>query len=270
MSIGGMIALSAAQTGLNIGAEAIAARRQLRHNKSLAAFQHANNRQLLQQQLEYNTPKNQMARYKDAGLNPNMVVSQGSAGNQSAPLSYPDIKPSDMTFGSQIGTQILDNLMKYKQTQLIDTQKDLNKVKVDDQTIQKQIHELQASVLRANPNLNSEYVRANIDSLIAAAQLKSSNANHLMELGFYDTNLPKDQSDWMYQRRGNRKIELEIMALEKDLDLKNADKALKAKVFESKEFQNKLLEIQNKWMTDAEITPQHIYQFIMMLISRMM
>lgn len=39
---------------------------------------------LINQMNEYNTPANQMQRYKDAGLNPNLIAGQISAGNQSS------------------------------------------------------------------------------------------------------------------------------------------------------------------------------------------
>lgn len=39
--------------------------------------------ELINQMNEYNTPANQMQRYKDAGLNPNLIAGQISAGNQS-------------------------------------------------------------------------------------------------------------------------------------------------------------------------------------------
>ena len=40
--------------------------------------------ELINQMNEYNTPANQMQRYKDAGLNPNLIAGQISAGNQSS------------------------------------------------------------------------------------------------------------------------------------------------------------------------------------------
>lgn len=43
-------------------------------------------------QNEYNTPANQMQRFKDAGLNPNLIYGQGNAGN-AAPIPTPDVTP---------------------------------------------------------------------------------------------------------------------------------------------------------------------------------
>jgi len=47
-------------------------------------------------QNEYNSPQQQMQRFKDAGLNPNLIYGQGSAGNAS-PIQTADIKPTNVT-----------------------------------------------------------------------------------------------------------------------------------------------------------------------------
>ena len=44
----------------------------------------AANRDLWREQAAYNTPKNQMLRYQEAGLNPNLVYSQGNPGNMTS------------------------------------------------------------------------------------------------------------------------------------------------------------------------------------------
>lgn len=59
------------------------------------AVNYALNKQTNDQQLElwnlmneYNLPENQMKRFKDAGLNPNLIYQQGSPGNTSSPANY--------------------------------------------------------------------------------------------------------------------------------------------------------------------------------------
>lgn len=76
----------------------IGVKRQYKYNKKLAAIQAAHNERYLQMQLDYNRPINQMARYKEAGLNPHLIYGDGSssAGNQQSPISYPDIRPPDV------------------------------------------------------------------------------------------------------------------------------------------------------------------------------
>ena len=61
---------------------------QYRHNKKLANLAFQNNMKAIAAQNAYNTPAKQMARYKAAGLNPNLVVGQGSPGNQTQTAQY--------------------------------------------------------------------------------------------------------------------------------------------------------------------------------------
>jgi hypothetical protein len=74
VSAGGSFAGSIAN-GLFGGAQV---RRQLKANKELAQYQFDLNRQQWQAENEYNSPKAQMQRLKEAGLNPNLVYGNGS------------------------------------------------------------------------------------------------------------------------------------------------------------------------------------------------
>lgn len=73
-SAGGSLVGSIAN-GLFGGAQV---RRQLKANKELAQYQFDLNRQQWQAENEYNSPKAQMQRLKEAGLNPNLVYGSGS------------------------------------------------------------------------------------------------------------------------------------------------------------------------------------------------
>lgn len=53
------------------------------------------NVRLWRMQAEYNKPKNQMARYQEAGLNPNLIYSQGNPGNMT---SSPTMQPKHYDF----------------------------------------------------------------------------------------------------------------------------------------------------------------------------
>lgn len=52
-------------------------------NKKLAEQQNQYNIDMWKMQADYNSPQSQMQRYADAGLNPNLIYSQGSNGNMS-------------------------------------------------------------------------------------------------------------------------------------------------------------------------------------------
>lgn len=64
--------------------------------KSAIDLQNKYNMEMWEKQNEYNTPANQMKRYFDAGLNPNLIYSQGNAGNAS---SAPEMKAYQGSFG---------------------------------------------------------------------------------------------------------------------------------------------------------------------------
>lgn len=57
-------------------------------NMELAKFQAAANEKYLDKQNQYNTPANQMARFEEAGLNPDLIYSQGNPGMQTSAARY--------------------------------------------------------------------------------------------------------------------------------------------------------------------------------------
>ena len=62
-------------------------------------YQNEWNLEMWHRQNEYNSPIQQMARYQEAGLNPNLIYSQGSPGNsQSMPTSAENKYQPDMSF----------------------------------------------------------------------------------------------------------------------------------------------------------------------------
>lgn len=67
-----------------------AQRKQNEANKELAKYQYEQEQLQIDKQNEYNSPKNQMQRFSDANLNPNLIYGQGSAGggNQASTPSY--------------------------------------------------------------------------------------------------------------------------------------------------------------------------------------
>lgn len=231
----------------------IGQRRQEKHNRGLAEFQADANERYLQNQLSYNSPESQMARFQQAGLNPHLIYGQGNPGNQSAPISYPDIKTTDMQSAmSNIGPLLNQSLLTQSQTAAIDA-------KTRQTYILTQLNQLQARVLEKNPLLNEGAWNAIIDSLKSSAEIKAS------ESGIKASEMMVQQASAGHQVN---KIFQEVQVLEQRFKLSQLDAQIRAQVLTSKEFQNAILEVQKKWMTDAEITPQHILQFIQLLLMK--
>lgn len=63
-------------------------RRQNRANIQMQNLAFQQNKEMVNLQNQYNTPLSQMQRYKDAGLNPNLIYGQGTPGNQSQIAQY--------------------------------------------------------------------------------------------------------------------------------------------------------------------------------------
>lgn len=242
--------------GMNIGGGLFGAHQQSRYNRRYAAEQHGYNMELMRYQNEYNSPSSQMQRFRDAGLNPNLMYGQGSSGNMESAPRYPDIKPGDYQSAlSGVGTQV-------QQARLMSAQADLTEQKVNESGVKQDLMKAQTNLVKANPYMKQSYVNALVTNLESAASLKKQEADFM-------SSMTSDQSGVRWQR-GFLKMQRELDLLFQKFSLGEKDQQIKAQILESKNFQNAILEVQKKWMTEQEITPQHIYQGIMLLLSKMM
>lgn len=84
-------------------------------NIQLAREQQQFEERMVQQQNEYNSPVNQMKRFAEAGLNPNLVYTQGNPGNQTSVPSYQraNVQPAQFNFQQDMAaavSQVYNNL----------------------------------------------------------------------------------------------------------------------------------------------------------------
>lgn len=195
----------------------------------------------VQQQNTYNEPKNQMARYQAAGLNPNLVYTQGNPGNQSQVPNAPDI--------SHAGSDLVSS---YNASSVAQSQVSAQRAQTSRTKTLEQIDKIKGEVLSRNPILNNSVLNAIVNTMIATANDKMNKAN----MSRIDLNVAE------------RRVEAEIKLLEQRFDLGNADAAIKAKVLESKEFQNAILEVQKKFISDGDIGPQQVLDFVKLLLLK--
>lgn len=235
-------------------------RKQAKENAALAATQASANEAYLKQQQEYNSPASQMLRYSQAGLNPNLVYGQGNPGNQSAPLTHPDIGRTDyQSAAAALAPQLMQSIMTSSQVQAIDA-------KTRQTGVLTQLNLLQQRVLERNPLLDAGAYNAIIDSLKSSAELKASEST----MKGIEANFMNTQDFKSGLKMGEQRLFQELDLLEQRFKLGSLDQSIKAQVLQSKDFQNAILEVQKKWMTDAEITPQHILQFIQLLLMKIL
>lgn len=200
----------------------------------------------LKAQNEYNSPRAQMLRYQAGGLNPNLIYSQGTPGNQSTALSQPE---SLQGAGSQFTEGYNRSSLAQSQVATQDVQREAVRAKTE-------VSRLQAKVLEKNPYLDESYLNAVINNMIGTANDKMNQAN-----------MSRVKTEFELEH-GYERMEVELKNLVQKFDLGSADQKIKAEVLQSKEFQNALSEIQLKWLKDGDITPQHIYQGIMLLLTK--
>jgi len=247
-----------------------AADKQQENNMEIAKFQASANEKYLHEQMEYNTPKNQMLRYQDAGLNPNLIYGQGNPGSQSAPLSYPNVQAADY---QRTPVNVMQAIPLMNQTRLADSQINAQTAQTIHQYAMTELNNLQARVLEKNPLLDDAGFKAIIDGLKGSAQIKLSEGS-----------MKSAQADWTLGNYtwkgadgqnvtgplGAAKLQREMDVLNQKFNLNAVDQSIKAQILKSKEFQNAILEVQKKFMTDGDITPQHILQFIQLLLMKML
>lgn len=253
---GGLIAGVASGIG-NLISGSIGANKQYHANKRLAAFQHAQNMELMKYQLQYNSPESQMQRFKAAGLNPNLVYGQGTPGNLEGAPRYPDIKAPDLQ------SMYADAGSKFQQATLQSVQAGLISQKTEESGIKQDLMRAQKNLINANPYLNQRYVDAMVINLESIAKLKEQEA------GFMTSKMQDDITGARWER-GYLKMQREIDLLTQKYNLTTSDQKIKAKIIESKEFENAIKEIQKDWLKNGDMTPQHIYQGILLLLSKML
>lgn len=264
--------IAAVTTGLNAAAKG-GPKRQYKWSKKMAAYsnklnkenaewQLAANRQLAAEQREYDSPKMQMQRWLEAGMNPHLAYSQGNPGNMNSPVTMSSI-PSP-NYG-HIDTSYSDVGSDFLQSELMQTQMGLGNQRINESKAKQGVIEAQEELIRANPHMRPAYVDALVKQLQSTAAIKAKEAEWFNSQEWRATG----HGEMTRQSNGWFKMDAELEKLFKDLGLKDADQKVKAQIIESKQFENQLKEIQVKWLKDGEITPQHIYQALMMMLMKL-
>lgn len=264
-----------AQQGANLLGQLGGMMLQNHYNKQAARWERDTNREnadiafgremeLLKFQLDYNTPYNQIARFKEAGLNPNLIYGQGSPGNMQNAPSPPVAAPARRQAPAVPDMNFFTQAMQLK---LMEAQADLLVQKKDESGVRQDLMRVQTQVAGANPYLRPGYLDSVVSQMVNAAALKEQQTKFMLQPAQGTLNgMPVD----MAYTKGWLMMERDLQMLGKRLDVAGADLKIKAEIFQSKEFQNLLLKIQSEWMQNADITPQHIYQGVMMLLQSLM
>lgn len=240
-------------------------RRQFKWNQRSAMFQNRINREnqqwlmeqereIQREQREYDSPQSQMKRYIAAGLNPHLIYGTGSSAGQAFPIhaasmpgvsmgpvdaSYPDLAGSFMSAGQT-----------YANTQLA-------MQRVSESQANEALKQIMTDIAKANPMLNPSVAQWVSTSMQETARLKSMEARHWLA----------DDSPG-FSKVGAR-VNAELDAALQRIGLNTSDLKIKNQILESKEFENTIKEVQAKWLKDGDVSPQHVWQAMMLILGKM-
>lgn len=231
-------------------------------NRDNAIWSLEENKRIQNEQRVYDSPEAQMARYKAAGLNPHLIYGSGSSAGGAFPISAGSIAPSRIDAPSASYPDIAGSFLQAGQS-LAGTQ--LAEQKAVESEHKTALIDVQVDIAKSNPMLNPHVYRATIFSMEALAHQKAQEARYMTE--FTDAQ----------RTRAEQKIQLDIQKMLQEIglrgtdqELKDMDKKIKNEILQSKEYENALKKLQVDWMQNGEVTPQHIFQGLMLLLTKMM
>lgn len=108
-----------------------------RANQRMAEYQYGRDLHMWNLQNAYNTPAAQMQRFKDAGLNPNMIYGQGNPGNATVLPKYSRAEQQPVDYVSPIGGGVLDVLGSFQDYQVKQAQ--IDNLKANNELIRENI-----------------------------------------------------------------------------------------------------------------------------------
>lgn len=152
---------SGASSVLNMAASALANYQSKQYSKELMDYQNDINVANWEREMQYNTPSAQMQRYKDAGLNPNLIYGQGSSGTTSAPsVSQSNFKAQKLLEGNEVIQQFYATRNLLKDIELKDAELGLKHEQKRNLTLQGNRYSAEASIANARAQMKAQELNA--------------------------------------------------------------------------------------------------------------
>lgn len=242
-----------------------------RMNRENAEWNLQQNERLQREQREYDSPQSQMARYRAAGLNPNLIYGggSGSSGGTFA-ITAPGIAPTRVDAPDASYPDVARSFLEAGQTL---AQTNLTEYKLHSEAAKAAVAKAQEELIRSNPMLDPHVRQSVVFEMEATANRKAQEERYIAD---FAPGEKKTRAEMRYDL-GQNKVESDITGILADLGVTNKkgelleiDKKIKNEILQSKQFENALKKIQVDWMKDGDITWQHIYQGLLLLISKMM
>lgn len=179
-------------------------------NLELSKYQYAEQEKQIDKQNLYNSPASQMARYTDAGLNPNLIYGQGNSGNQASipqfqaqrqDLHFTPFQIPDMLSGFQ------DYRMKDAQIDSVKADTELKKTNIGNRLLERLL--TQVNTGRKQFDLEQSKILAPYNQDIKHGEAQSAYSKLLQEMQKVDTN--KLQQSLMRQSLEKGSTQMKIL-----------------------------------------------------------
>lgn len=182
-------------------------------NLRLAQYKYEKDLEQWKRETAYNSPKNQMQRYADAGLNPNLIYGQGSSGNaSSAPTyeaphleayrNYGDMGASDAVAAFQNGQALT------AQTALMESQRAKNFAEVKGIELGNVIKNLDAASKEWKLGLDKKYGEEGVRAALQASWKNIHLMDSQQQLNLANAGVANAKENLLY-----RQIDTEIARL---------------------------------------------------------
>lgn len=236
-----------------------------RMNQENAARQLAESRADAERARLYDSPAESMKRYLAAGLNPHLIYGGGSGSSGGAfPVMAPNIPAVNIQAPSPAMPNPIGQFIALSQGL---ASQGLTEAKTTESIEKTALIQAQTDIAKTNPMLSPTVAKAVSESMMETAKLKADQAGYIRQSWFdYRDKDGFNHSERIYVAQIHRELEETFQRL----GLNTADLAIKNRILESKEFENAIKEIQANWLKDGNVTPQHIYQGLMLVLSKMM
>jgi len=213
---------SLAGSAINAGSQSATNQSQLSYSKEMYDKQRADALADWNMQNAYNSPAAQMTRFKEAGLNPNLIygqMSQSPVVRTSSVEGYSPRAPQvDLGNAAAMGLQ---GLGAYQDTQLKNVQTDLVKEQIKNASTDNLLKTLEAAKKNAESPYWQDIAKTSFDAL------KLQNEQRLQDIEFNKSNNPIRLEEGQYR----------VNNLIKDLDVKiqsmNLSKAQEAQAYQT-------------------------------------
>lgn len=168
-------------------------------NRELAEYSYGQEREMIREMNEYNTPEEQMKRYRRAGLNPNLIYSQGKPGQQTQIAKY-NAPKMDYSGRLPLFGDMPDIISQFQNFELKNAEIDNVQAVAENQKIK---NELDKHLLSANKHigelklgLSRQEHQRNIEDIELKRLGQELSRKKLTEKD-YDLIYKKYRNDWM-------------------------------------------------------------------------